>query len=64
MEGLEKLVIAAANLLVCYSIVEVSYTRALLITKLVFIDIEFEVSRKTNCTYGVPAKFGRETRPS
>ncbi len=60
----EKLVIVATNLLVYHLIVEVSYTRLLLVIKSIFIGIEFEISIKANGTYNGPAKPGRETRPS
>ncbi len=60
----KKLVIAATNPLMCYLIVEVRYARPLLITKLMFISIEFEFSGETRCFYDGPAKLGRETRPS
>ena len=59
----KKLIIMATNLLVCYLIVKVSYAKALLITKLIFIGIEFKVFRKASCTYDNSAKPGRETRP-
>ncbi len=64
LEVPEKLVIAATNQLLCYLIVEVSYAKPLLITKLMFIGIEFEVSGEASCSYDGPAKPGRETRPS
>ena len=64
LEVPEKLFIAATNPLVCYLIVEVSYARALLITKLIFIGIEFDVPREASCTYNDPAKPRRETRLS
>ena len=60
----KKLIIAAINPLICYLIVKVSYARALLIIKLMFIDIEFKVLGKTSCTYNSLAKPKRETRPS
>lgn len=60
LEVPEKLVIAA---LVCYLIVEVSYARPLLITKLIFISIKFEVPGEASCTYDGSAKPGRETKP-
>lgn len=47
----EKLLIAMTNPLVCYLIVQISYTRLLIITKLIFISIEFEVPRKASYTY-------------
>lgn len=64
LEVLEKLIITATNLLVCYLIIKVYYTRLLLITKLIFLGIEFKVFRKANCTYDDIAKPGRETQPS
>lgn len=64
LEISKKLVIAAINLLVCYLIVEVSYAGPLLITKLMFIGIEFEIPKETSCTYDNSAKPGKEARPS
>lgn len=64
LEMLKKLIITATNLLICNLIIKVSYARLLLITKLIFISIEFEVSGKTSCIYDGPAKLGRETRSS
>lgn len=48
LEVPDKLVIVVTNLLICYIIVKVSYARLLLITKLMFISIEFEVFGKTS----------------
>lgn len=45
------LIIIATNPLVCYLIVKVSYTKLLLITKLIFIDIKFEIPGKAGPTY-------------
>lgn len=64
LEVSEKLLIAVTNPLVCYLIVEVSYAGLLLITKLIFIDIEFEVSREVSYTYDDSAKLEKEIRPS
>lgn len=64
LEVPEKLVIAATNPLMCYLIIEVSHVGPLMITKLMFIDIEFEVPREASCTYDGIAKPGRETGPS
>ncbi len=64
LEVPEKLVIAGTNPLVCYLIVKVNYARPLLITKLMFIGIEFEVFGEASCSYDGPAKPERETRPS
>lgn len=47
----EKLLIAMTNPLVCYLIVQISYIRPLIITKLIFISIEFEVPRKASYIY-------------
>lgn len=46
LEVVEKLVITVTNLLICYLIVKVSYARPLVIIKLMFISIEFEIFRK------------------
>lgn len=51
LEVPEKLVIAASNALVCYLIVKVSYTRLLLIIKLIFIGIVLKVFKKASSTY-------------
>lgn len=59
----KKLIIAPTNQLVCYLIVKVSYARSLLITKLIFIDIGFKVSREASYTYNGSAKPKEETRP-
>ncbi len=60
----EKLVIAATNPLMCYLIIQVNYAKLLLITKLMFIGIEFEFPREASYTYDGPAKPRREIRPS
>lgn len=60
----EKLIITVINPLVCYLIVKISYAKLLLITKLIFIGIEFEVSEEASYTYNDQAKPERETRPS
>lgn len=59
-----KHIIATTNMLVYYLIVKVSYVRLLLISKLIFIGVEFEVLRKTSWTYNGPTKLERETRSS
>lgn len=64
LEVLKKLVITAINSLVYYLIVKVSYARLLLITKLIFIGIEFESPGEASYTYDGPAKLGKKTRPS
>lgn len=64
LELSEKLVIAATNLLLCYLIIKISYRRLLLITKLIFIGIKFEVLGKESYTYDNPAKPRREIKPS
>lgn len=58
LEMLEKLVIEATNPLIYYLIVEVSYEKSLLITKRMFISIEFEVPGEASCTYNGLAKPG------
>ena len=57
----DKLVIVATNPLICYLIVKISYKRQLLITKLIFIGMEFEVFKEISCTYNGSAKPGKET---
>lgn len=64
LEVPKKLIIVATNLLVCYLIVKVSYIKLLLITKLIFIGIEFEIFGEISCTYDGPTKPRRETRPN
>lgn len=61
---LEKLIIMATNLLMYYLIVEVSYIEPLLVTKLIFIDIKFEFSKKTSCNYDSLAKPREKIRSS
>lgn len=60
----KKLVIAVTNPLVFYLIVEVSYVRLLLITKLMFMGIKFEIFGKASYTYNGSAKPGREIKLS
>lgn len=64
LEILEKLVIAAINPLIYYLIAKVSYARPLLITKLIFMGLEFEVPEEASCTYDGPVKLERETKSS
>lgn len=59
---LKKLVIIAIYFLVYYLIIEISYTRLLLIIKLIFIDIKFKFFKKTSCIYNNLAKLGRKTK--
>lgn len=60
LKMLEKFVMVAINLLICYLIVKVSYMGPLLITKLIFIGIEFEVLRKTSYIYNGLAMSGNK----
>lgn len=60
----EKLIITMTNPLVCYLIIIVSYTKLLLITKLIFISFKFEFFEKISCIYNGPAKPNREIRSS
>lgn len=60
----EKLIIIIINLLICYLIIKISYVRLLLIIKLIFIGIEFEVPRETNCIYDSSTKLRREIKSS
>lgn len=64
LEMLEKLVIVMSNQLVYYLIIEVSYAKSLLITKLMFINIKFEVFRKISYAYDISTKTRKETRSS
>lgn len=59
---LGKLIITATNLLIYYLILVVSYKRLLLINKLMFIGIEFEIPRKTSCIYHNSTKPRRNIR--
>lgn len=54
---LKKLVIASRNLPVCFLTIEVSYTKLLIITQLIFIVIEFEVLKKVSCNYNSLTKL-------
>lgn len=47
-EVTKKLIIAATNLLVCSLIAKVDYADFFLVSKLIILDIKFEVFRKTN----------------
>lgn len=59
----KTLVIAAINPLVYYLIVKVSYAGLLLITKLIFIGIKFEVFGVTSCIYNGLAKLEKKIKP-
>lgn len=61
---LEKLVIVVTNLLICQLIVKMNYKKLLLIIKLIFVGIEFEIFREANCTYNGLAKPEKKTRSS
>ena len=54
----------ATNLLICYLIVKVSYIRLMLITKLIFINIKFEIPGKISSTYDGSTKPGKKTKSS
>lgn len=58
----EKLVIAATNLLVYYLIVEVNYTNLFLISKLIVLDIKFEVFKKTSFANDNLVKSKKQTK--
>ncbi len=60
LEVLKKLVIVVINLLIYYLIVEMGYVRVLLINKLMFISIEFEIFREANCNYDSSTKPKRK----
>lgn len=64
LEMPKKLIIAVTNPLVCYLIIGVNYTRLLLINKLIFINIKFEISRETSYTYNDLTKSRKKIRPS
>ena len=55
----EKLVIAAANPLMRYLIVEVDYANLFLVSKLIILGIKFEVPRKTSLANNSQAKLER-----
>lgn len=50
------------NLLVYYLIIKVSYVRPLLIIKLIFISIKFQVPKKANYIYNSLAKPKKEIK--
>lgn len=56
LEVSENLVIVLTNPLVCYLIIKMSYAKLLLITKLMFLGIEFEVSGEASYTYNDQVK--------
>lgn len=58
----EKLVIVLINLLVSYQMMKIDYAEFFLISKLIILNIKFEVSRVTSFANNRPAKFGRKTR--
>lgn len=61
----ENFIIATkTNSLLCYLIIEVSNVKPLLIKKLRFIGIEFQVSREVSCIYGSLAKPKKDTKSS
>lgn len=60
----EKFVIIAINPLVCYLIVEVSYTNSLLITKLIILGIELKISKETGFAIDSIAKPIRKIKPN
>lgn len=64
LEVSENLAIMVLNILIYYLIIKVSYVGSLLIIKLMFISIGFEVLRKISCTYDGLVKPRKETRPS
>lgn len=51
------------NLLGCYFIVEVFYAKSLLIIKLIFMIIEFDILREANYISDGLAKPQRKTKP-
>ena len=60
----EKLVIVATNPLVCYLIVKVDYAKPFLVSKLIVLNIKFEVPGEANFVNDILAKPERLTRPS
>lgn len=58
----KNFIITITNPLVYYLIIKMNYIALLLITKLMFISIEFEIFRETSCTYDGSAKPGKETK--
>lgn len=58
----EKVVITIINLLLYYSIINISYIKLLLIPKLMFIDIEFKLLKEVNYTYDNLVKFEKKTK--
>lgn len=62
LKVLEKLVIAMINLLFCYLIIKMSYTKLLLMNKLIIIGIKYNISRKICYIYGILIKPGRKIK--
>lgn len=59
----EKLIIMTTNLLLCYLIIKIGYIDPLLIIKLIFINIKFQISGKARYTYNGLAKPKKKTQP-
>lgn len=64
LEKSEKFRIAIIYLVVNYQTFKLSYTKLLLITKLMFMNIKFQTSRNPNCNYDSLAKLKRKSRSS
>lgn len=60
LELLKTLIIAILNLLICYLIFKKSYIKLLLIIKLLFIGIKFEILKKTSYIYNNSAKTNKK----
>lgn len=60
----KKFLIVIINLLICYLIIKISYARLLLITKLIFISIKFEIFRKKSYIYNGSANFKTKIKPN
>lgn len=56
--------IVITNLLVCYLIIEISFTNPLLITKLIILGVEFKVPKETSFTSDGIAKPVKITKPN
>lgn len=63
LEMPEKFVIITTNPLVCYLIVEVSYTNSLLITKWIILGIELKIPKETSFAIDSIAKPIGEIKP-
>lgn len=62
LKASEKLIIAIINFFIYYLIIEINNTNLLLITKLIILDIKYEIFKNTNIINNNVIKFERKTR--